>query len=224
MPQSPDSLELILRVLAAALFGGLIGLERDLHGRAAGLRTHVLVSAGAALFCVLSLRIPGASGADPGRIAAQVVTGIGFLGAGAIIKGGLTVRGLTTAACLWVVAAIGMCAGAGEFALAAGTTMISLFCLIVLKRVERLYRKDTYRSLRIETGLDVDLQGILSVVSGGGVTVLHVDVAREHDSGTMTLEMSLRLFHRGITDGILAGIIQRLEETGIPLKSVRWRH
>ena len=97
--------DLIIRMLLASLLGGLIGLERDLHGRAAGLRTHLLVSLGAAVFTILSELVSRNSAGtgimtDPGRIAAQIVTGIGFLGAGVIIKEGVNVRGLTTAACL----------------------------------------------------------------------------------------------------------------------------
>jgi len=106
----------VLRVVVAAALGGAIGLERELDEKAAGLRTHVLVSVGATLFTLV-----GAYGfsdfprgaVDPSRIAAQIVTGIGFLGAGVIFRQGFTIRGLTTAASLWLVAAIGMAAGAG---------------------------------------------------------------------------------------------------------------
>jgi len=108
--------EVLLRIFVAAALGGAIGLERELRERQAGLRTHLVVSVGAALFTLVSAY--GFSGfgsrVDPTRIAAQIVTGIGFLGAGAIIRQGLSVRGLTTAASLWLVAAIGMAAGAGE--------------------------------------------------------------------------------------------------------------
>ena len=114
-------LEILLRVSLAAGLGGAIGIERELREREAGLRTHMLVSVGAALFTLVSAfawtdwQFSNASGIvfDPTRIAAQIVTGIGFLGAGAIIRQGLSVRGLTTAATLWVVAAIGMATGAG---------------------------------------------------------------------------------------------------------------
>ena len=107
----------LVRVLMASLLGAAIGLERDIHGRAAGLRTNMLVSLGAAIFTIVSegvaLSFSGKIGdtvlrADPGRIAAQIVTGIGFIGAGAVIKSGFSIRGLTTAACIWVSAAVGM--------------------------------------------------------------------------------------------------------------------
>jgi len=112
----------IIRLLMASILGASIGFERDIHGRAAGLRTNLLISLGAAVFMLVSealaVSYAGKTGnsvlsADPGRIAAQIITGIGFLGAGAIIKHGFTIRGLTTAACIWISAAIGMSAGAG---------------------------------------------------------------------------------------------------------------
>src|SRR6266516_1269438 len=106
----------VLRVVVAAALGGAIGLERELDEKAAGLRTHVLVSLGAALFTLVGAygfsEFPRTS-LDPSRIAAQVVTGIGFLGAGVIFRQGFTIRGLTTAASLWLVAAVGLAAGAG---------------------------------------------------------------------------------------------------------------
>ena len=135
---SQEPLNLIIRILIVAAFGGTLGLERDIHGRGAGLRTHLLVSFGAALFMILSTHIAAfgvitpsefARVTDPGRIAAQIVTGIGFLGAGVIIREGFTVRGLTTAACLWIAAAIGMASGAGLYLIAKTTTVLALFSL-----------------------------------------------------------------------------------------------
>ena len=112
------STEFIIRVCIAALLGAVLGLEREIHGRPAGLRTHFLVSMGAAVFMMLSPYVakmtPEIIG-DPGRIAAQIVSGIGFLGAGAIVKEGVSIRGLTTAASLWVAAAIGMTTGVGSY-------------------------------------------------------------------------------------------------------------
>jgi putative Mg2+ transporter-C (MgtC) family protein len=143
----PDlsALELTLRLLVAGVLGGAIGVERELREREAGLRTHLLVCVGAALFTLVSayafrdFRYGLETGItfDPTRVAAQIVTGIGFLGAGAIIRQGLTVRGLTTAAGLWVVAAIGMAAGAGYYAAALITTAVVLIGLGPLRRVER---------------------------------------------------------------------------------------
>ena len=152
--------EVVLRIVLAAALGGAIGLERELREREAGLRTHLLVSVGAALFTMVSAyawtdwRFSNEEGLvfDPTRIAAQVVTGIGFLGAGAIIRQGLSVRGLTTAATLWVVAAIGMASGVGYYWAALVTTALVLISLWPLRIVAyRLSartgpRKDASRS------------------------------------------------------------------------------
>jgi putative Mg2+ transporter-C (MgtC) family protein len=137
--------ELALRLVVAAALGGAIGIEREFREREAGLRTHLLVCVGAALFTVVSayafadFRYGLESGItlDPTRVAAQIVTGIGFLGAGAIIRQGLSIRGLTTAAGLWVVAAIGMAAGAGYYTAALITTAVVLVGLGPLRGVER---------------------------------------------------------------------------------------
>ena len=114
-------LSVIVRLLVASVFGALVGLEREIHEHPAGMRTHLLVSLGSAGFTVLSIDVFGVDG-DPGRVAAQVVTGVGFLGAGAILKEGATIRGLTTAASLWAVAAVGMAAGAGAWGVAVTAT------------------------------------------------------------------------------------------------------
>ncbi|MBD0338314.1 MAG: MgtC/SapB family protein [Thermoleophilia bacterium] len=135
--------EVTIRLALAAVLGGAIGLERELREREAGLRTHLLVSVGAAVFTLVSaygfadFRYGLETGItlDPTRIAAQIVTGIGFLGAGAIIRQGLSVRGLTTAATLWVVAAIGMATGAGYYSVAVIGTGLVLFSLYPLRQL-----------------------------------------------------------------------------------------
>jgi putative Mg2+ transporter-C (MgtC) family protein len=134
----PLQLDLSIRLIVAAALGLAVGFEREIHGHPAGLRTHMLVAAGSGLFTVLSAygfegvsgSVTGTAPIDPTRIAAQVVSGIGFLGAGAILKDGVVIRGLTTAASLWATSAIGMAAGAGEYILgtvAAATVLISLW-------------------------------------------------------------------------------------------------
>jgi putative Mg2+ transporter-C (MgtC) family protein len=135
--------EVVLRVVLAAVLGGAIGAEREIREREAGLRTHLLVSVGAALFTLVSayawndftFSLQSGVTLDPTRISAQIVTGIGFLGAGAIIRQGLSVRGLTTAATLWVVAAIGLAAGAGYYWAAVVTTALVLVTLWPLRIV-----------------------------------------------------------------------------------------
>ncbi len=131
-------LDLAVRLIVAAILGAGIGIERERHEHPAGIRTHMLVSVGSAAFTVLSIYSFG-QGSDPGRVAAQIVTGIGFLGAGSILKGGGTVHGLTTAASLWVVAAVGMAAGAGAWGVAVATTIIVIISLWPLRAIERRY-------------------------------------------------------------------------------------
>jgi putative Mg2+ transporter-C (MgtC) family protein len=129
--------ELAVRLVVAMLLGGLIGIEREVSHHSAGLRTNILVSLGACLFTVLSLTGFGEVGTNPdsARVAAQVVSGIGFLGAGAVFRDKNRVRGLTTAAAIWLVAAIGMAAGAGSYFSALITTLLTLVVLVILRPV-----------------------------------------------------------------------------------------
>lgn len=151
-------LAILVKLLLAALAGAMIGLERETHGRPAGLRTHLLVALGACLMMVVSeafqLKYGGFDATssvrlDPGRTAAQIVTGIGFLGAGVIIKEGINVRGLTTAASLWLAAGLGMAFGMGLFLPGVMATVLALLSLIFLKRLEPVIKKDRYLSLAV---------------------------------------------------------------------------
>lgn len=134
-PTDPHLLELTKRLLLAAFLGAVIGLERELRKKPAGLRTNALIALGTALFTVMSLEL-AAEGADPSRIAAQIVTGVGFLGAGAIMRTNGNVHGLTTAATIWVNAAVGLAAGAGRYGLAFAAAAASLVVLAVLAPME----------------------------------------------------------------------------------------
>lgn len=163
---SSGDLTVFWRLILAAILGGMIGIEREIHGRPAGFRTHLLVTVGVCLMMAVSeayylkygmLASDSVVRLDPGRVAAQIVTGIGFLGAGAIIKDGHAVRGLTTAACLWVAAGIGMAVGVGLYLPALFVTALSLFNLLFLKRVERLFRSDQYRTLIITCNIADDV-------------------------------------------------------------------
>ncbi len=133
-------LDLLLHLVLAVILGGAIGLERELQQKAAGLRTNILICVGAALFTELSLAMTAEFG-DPSRIAAQIVTGVGFLGAGAIIQGRGIVTGLTTAATMWLVAAIGMAVGFGALLEATGTTLLVVVVLVALRPIERWIEK-----------------------------------------------------------------------------------
>lgn len=125
----------LIRLLVALLVGGIIGLEREFHAKAAGLRTITLITIGAALFTIVSFHFsPG----DPGRVAANIVVGVGFLGAGAILLSEGKVRGLTTASSIWVAAALGIAVGLGEFILAASGTLVVILVLWLLSPIDRL--------------------------------------------------------------------------------------
>jgi putative Mg2+ transporter-C (MgtC) family protein len=141
-------LELTLRLVVALLLGAVVGWERELQHMPAGFRTHALVSLGAAIFTVVSAYAFAGEGTDPTRIAAQIVTGVGFLGGGAILHYGGTIRGLTTAASLWAVAAVGMAAGAGLFVTAVVSTGLVIIGLELFHRFERIIK----RRLDIEPG------------------------------------------------------------------------
>ena len=124
-------LDLVLRILVGFLLGGALGLEREWRAKPAGLRTHMLVAGGSAMYTVASFALWTSFDVprDPARIAAQIVVGVGFLGGGAILRSGLSVVGLTTAATIWVAAAIGMLAGGGGYALAITGTVVSVIIL-----------------------------------------------------------------------------------------------
>src|SRR6185295_10019535 len=143
---SPEDLDMIGRLCLAALLGGLVGLEREFHHQPAGLRTHMIVSLGACLIMQVSMHMTelSAGKSDPARIAAQVVAGVGFLGAGAIMRSGLSVRGLTTAACLWTVAGIGLAAGCGYWKGAVTATVLTLTATYLFQKLESRVSKGRF--------------------------------------------------------------------------------
>jgi len=179
-------LDLLFRLLLAAVLGGAIGLEREVRGKAAGFRTNLLICVGATLLMELSIGVsalvdPAQTNADPARIAAQIVSGIGFLGAGTIIQSRGSVVGLTTAATLWVVAAIGMAVGARAYVEAVGTTILVFIALIALSRVEESIIRRRFER-RVEVVMDMS-PGLLGAVREAfleaGFIVKLTDVERE---------------------------------------------
>jgi putative Mg2+ transporter-C (MgtC) family protein len=174
--------EMTLRILSALIIGGLIGLEREWGEHAAGFRTHILVCLGSALIMLLS--IYGFSAfvgepivrADPARLAAQVISGIGFLGAGTILRTGTSISGLTTAASLWVVAALGLAVGAGFYYGALLTAVLVLLSLFVLNKFERHFsRKRKVAELTVVMNESVGaLQFIMGILEPYGATVTHL--------------------------------------------------
>jgi putative Mg2+ transporter-C (MgtC) family protein len=194
--------ESLLRLSLAAVLGGVIGIERELREREAGLRTHLLVSLGSALFTIVSaygfhaFLTSGANvvRADPTRIAAQIVTGIGFLGAGAIIRQGLSVRGLTTAATLWVVAAVGMACGAGYYSAAALSTALVLLALyplrIIAYRILVRFRPEDGRLL-VELPAGQPPGEVIDEIERLGARVSSLEVSQEGDRRRLQLEVAL---------------------------------
>ncbi len=168
----------LIRLLLALILGGAVGMERQAHGRAAGLRTNILVCLGSALVIVAFQRImdhqlPDATSAirmDPARAAAGVITGIGFLGAGTIVKSKEFVRGLTTAASVWVVAAIGVAVGLGEVLLAVTVTLLVLVALVVLHRIP--IASDIYGRITVKGrgGADIARQ-LADIITDRGFTI-----------------------------------------------------
>ena len=218
--------EVVLRLALAALFGAAIGVEREIREREAGLRTHLLVGLGSALFTIVSaygFHAFLASGqsvvrADPSRIAAQIVTGIGFLGAGAILRQGLSVRGLTTAATLWVVAAIGLATGAGYYSAAAVTTVLVILSLwplrILAHRIFVRFRPERERLL-------VDLEAgrsagpVLEAVERAGGHVESLALAT--DGGRRSVALEVELPPDGRNDAVAA--LSELEG----VQGIRWQ-
>ncbi len=206
-----SSWDVLGRLAIAAALGGAIGFEREWRDREAGLRTHMLVCIGSALFTIVSaygFREFLTSGeavirADPTRIAAQIVTGIGFLGAGAIIRHGLSVRGLTTAATLWVVAAIGIAAGAGYHSAAVFATAITLVSLAPLRivahrAIERMRPEE--RSIMVHLAPGTSVTALLANLESSDVRVETFELEEELDRRIVTLTLDKA------SEGLIAGL------------------
>jgi putative Mg2+ transporter-C (MgtC) family protein len=199
------------KLLLAAILGAIIGLEREIHGRPAGFRTHLLVSLGACLYVITSIHFytvygnfSGTQpvGVDPGRVAAQVVAGIGFLGAGAIIREKYSVRGLTTAACLWIAAAIGVACGVGLFGISIVVAILSLLSLMLLKKVELRLTRDTYIYLRLWCE---DRPGITTLIDAAleacNIQPLHASIEKNISAAELHLLYQVRHSSRDLSKG-----------------------
>jgi putative Mg2+ transporter-C (MgtC) family protein len=195
--------DLLLRLGAAVVLGGLIGYEREAHEQPAGLRTHLLVALASASFMLVSTQFvffqrytpDGIVRADVGRIASNVVVGIGFLGGGAILHRGISIKGLTTAASLWLVAAVGLAAGAGMFVLAVLATLISLFALVVLRYAfESPQRRVVH--VRVSLDLDGDIVGraaLEDLLRPSGARVTAADYCRDLASDRSTVRLGVKI-------------------------------
>ncbi len=177
------------KLLMAAFLGGIIGWERERRGRPAGLRTHILVCVGVTLMMVVSEHIfekyktfaaDSIIRVDPARIAAQVVTGIGFLGAGTIMRFRASVRGLTTAASLWVVAGIGLAVGSSCYAPAIITTILAIFALLLLPLFERNIKRDKYKTLKVcISGSEPYFSSITEILKRNDMELQHYGFERD---------------------------------------------
>ena len=189
MPELPSQGDLILRLLLAAGLAGVLGGERELTEQPAGFRTHILVGLGAALFAIISAygfqsvvdAAPRQVRADPTRVASQIVVGIGFLGGGAIVKYGASIRGLTTAASLWVTAAVGTAVGLGALLLGFVTTVITLVALVGLRPLRRVLRRraaarDEYL---VEGDPSIDIQELVTRVQTAGAQIMEIRLSDE---------------------------------------------
>lgn len=193
----PEAVSTILRLVLAGVFGGIVGYEREVHEHPAGLRTHTLVCMGAALMTMVSVSF-SSPGSDPGRIAAQIVSGIGFLGAGTILRQGNIVRGLTTAASLWTVAGIGIAVGVGGFLyllLATAATAIVFITLSTMRSIEPSLGKRGKNNLYLEMSAD-ELQALgraLQELASMGVLVQSIQCveASSEDKRAFRLKVAL---------------------------------
>lgn len=187
----PSDLELLARLALAAVLGAAVGAERELADQPAGLRTHILLTIGACLFTVVSAY--GFGDGDPSRLAAQIVSGIGFLGAGAILRQSLSVRGVTTAASIWSTAALGVAIGVGEYVVGIGATVLVLGTLMGLRKVRNRLRRwsVTQAEIAVRTVPGFDLRTLLDVTQEDGVSVRGLDHERGDDEDVITLMVKL---------------------------------
>jgi putative Mg2+ transporter-C (MgtC) family protein len=215
------AVDILLRLVTALLLGGAIGFERSLREQPAGMRTHMLVALGSATFALVSLQAgfyqhfePVAGGQflryDAGRIASNIVVGIGFLGGGAIVHAGMTIKGLTTAASLWVCAAVGLAAGAGMAPLAVLTATLTLFALVVIR-----YTIEAGRKREVRLAVRIDLEGdflsraaLLEFVRPVGGKVTGADYTRDLQDNRSRMTFEVRLPDADLEEPLM----KRLEE------------
>lgn len=217
-----DVYSIATRLLIATVLSGVIGYEREIHGRAAGLRTTILVGVGSCLIMITSINLnmmyQGIAPVDPSRMAAQVISGIGFLGAGTILRFHASVRGLTTAAGLWAVAGIGLAIGCGFYAAAFLTTAFIFIVLVSLSHFERRITRATEKMLNVEAvgGIDL-LSQITSAVNELDAEIKKIDVTHIPKSDSFNVSMHLQLFAVKMNSNITTSLLRIKGVT-----SVKW--
>ena len=213
----PFVFDITLKLLLALLCGGVIGFQRQMSDRPAGLRTHILVSVGSAVYMLVSLAVAG-DNFDPGRIAAQVASGIGFLGAGTIIKQGNIVRGLTTAASLWAAAGIGLAAGYGgrTMIIAVIATLIVLLALTFLHRIERyIGRLSHHFAIKITLANPRErISWLHDLVRSRNITIEHLAITSER-KGLEELFLEGIAPDAQITEELMKTLLEDKDVTGI---------
>ena len=205
--------QIVIRLLVAAILGGLVGLEREKHQQPAGLRTHIILAIGSALAMGLSIELaiefrPLVPNGDPARLAAQVISGIGFLGAGAIFRYGATIKGLTTATSLWTVAIIGLVIGAGHFFAALVATGLLLVTLSILDQVEKRYlAKSLARTMHLQVhdrkGVIAELRQLFDHLQ---IDIKSLGVGKNVETGKLDLKIIARVPRDQNMDDLIAEI------------------
>lgn len=220
-------LAIALAFFMTIVLAGIIGYEREYHGHNAGLRTHILIALGSALIMTISIygfRVWDASASssaagsnrDPARLAAQVITGIGFLGAGAIVQNGISVRGLTTATTIWMCMAIGLCCGSGNYVIATAATLIAMVALINLRRVEKFASKKNPILTIVFSSDSNCLKDILATATRYGITLHNTSTEIVNYQDQSALRMSCRLSYR--TQANVLPFVEELRGTIRPLE------
>ena len=194
-----NDFELLGRLLLAAVLGGAIGAERELNDQAAGLRTHMLLTIGACLFTLISAYgFGGGIGTDPSRLAAQIVTGIGFLGGGAIVRHGLTVKGLTTAASIWATASVGVAIGAGSYVLGIGGAVLVVGTLFGLRRMSGVLQRwgVSREEFVLATVPGFDVKRVVELVRSERVDLRGLEHLQDDDGDRIVILVKLRPLYR----------------------------
>lgn len=198
--------ETTLRLLLGVLLGGIIGFEREIHGRPAGFRTQLIVCVAAVLIMIISEnyyykleRSDPSFQIDPARFAASALIGIGFLGAGVIIKSGSTVHGLTTAASIWIVSAIGIAIGGGFYIEAVITTLITVITLVILRKLEDRFRILVYKTVTVTTKITGDAEATLTgLLTGSGIHIQSIDYEKDADKNQLIYQFTISTREKGM--------------------------
>ncbi len=208
-----DHSTVLLRLLVSMIIGTIIGLERETHRQPAGLRTHILICLGSTLFMLISIYIPQVyenfKNGDPGRIAAQVVSGIGFLGAGAILKMGVNIRGLTTAASIWSVSAIGLAIGAGMFFSAFIASAIVLSVLMLFETFEkRIFKPKNYKIFEIFGNSHLEMDVVTAVFNELKIPVLTVEMETDRSNNQTNYQFLVHIYEDSNLSKVVGKICQ----------------